>query len=79
MNTAFAIEKRVKWHTLSGVVNIGKQYSNEYVKIIVLFDQKKDSLNSERSSARKAKESYKSVDDLFISELWKDVHNKVIN
>lgn len=71
MNTAFAIKKRVKWHTLSGIiVNIGTQYSDEYVKLIVLFDEKKDSFNDERMSARNAKKSYKSVDDLFISELW---------
>ncbi len=75
--TTLAMEKRVKWKTISNIFNLWEIYDNKYVKLIVLIDT--NNLNEDRLSAKKSTESYKNVDDLFIQELWKNVHNKVIN
>ena len=75
--TTFAIEKRVKWRTLSNIINIWEWYYNKYVKLIVLLDNN-TKINEDRISAKESTKSYKNVDDLFIQELWTNVYNKVI-
>lgn len=76
--TSIAIEKRVKWKTLSQIVNIGKDYYDKYVKLIVIMDEK-EKINNTRLDARKSSTKYNSVDDLFSKELGKDVYDKIIN
>lgn len=76
--TSIAIEKRVKWKTLSQIVNIWKDYYDKYVKLIVIMDEK-EQINNTRLNARKTSTKYDSVDDLFSKELGKDIYDKVIN
>jgi len=69
MSTAIAIEKRVKGQSLAGIVKLDKKFDNRYVKLIVLIDEKRKSVDADRASARASKKSYKTVEDMFISEL----------
>ena len=74
------IDKQNFWKVIDQLYSIIQDNkSNVVIHYEVLRNSPKRSLNNDRLSARKTEKIYRSVDDLFISELWKNVHDQVIN